>query len=48
MCMSNQNNNQKRNENDVSQYYPSDETYNSNDDVFYSYEKNKGDAIIRS
>lgn len=39
--MSEKNNNQKRNDNDVSQYYPSDETYNDNDDVFYSYEKNK-------
>ncbi len=39
--MSENNNNQKRNDNDVSQYYPSDETYNDNDDVFYSYEKNK-------
>lgn len=39
--MSEINNNRKRNDNDVSQYYPSDETYNENDDVFYSYEKNK-------
>lgn len=37
--MNTQDNNQNRNDNDVSQYYPSDETYNDNDDVFYSYEK---------
>jgi len=39
--MSNRNNTPERDENDVSQYYPSDETYNDNDDVFYSYNDNK-------
>ncbi|MBE6599318.1 MAG: LytR family transcriptional regulator [Ruminococcaceae bacterium] len=37
--MSKQNNFPEQNENDVSQYYPSDETYNDFDDVFYNYDK---------
>lgn len=38
--MSNRNNISKHDEDDVSQYYPTDETYND-DDVFYSYGKKK-------
>lgn len=37
--MSNLNNVNNHDEDDVSQYYPTDDTYNDGDDVFYSYDK---------
>lgn len=39
--MSNLNNVNNHNEDDVSQYYPTDDTYNDGDDVFYSYNDKK-------